>query len=151
MVLLRRVSTVVTLLSLALAVSSAHADPLLTYPLKIGRHPLRAEVASTPDERQAGLMHRRSLGEDQGMVFVFERPGLWGMWMKNTFIPLSVAFIDESGRILNIEDMEPHTEDSHNAIAPARYALEMNKGWFTKRGIRPGQKVEGLQRLPTAK
>jgi len=148
---MRRTSTALTLLCLTLAIFGAHADPLLTYPLKIGRHSLRVEVASTPDERQTGLMHRRLLGEDQGMVFVFERSGLWGMWMKNTFIPLSVAFIDERGRILNIEDMEPQTEDSHNAIAPARYALEMNKGWFAKRGIRPGQKVEGLQRLPTPK
>lgn len=126
----------------------AQADPLLTFPLKIGEHRLRAEVASTPEERQKGLMHRRSMPENHGMVFVFERTGLWGMWMKNTYIPLSVAFISEDGRILNIEDMEPHTEDSHSASAPARYALEVKKGWFRKHKISAGQRVEGLTTLP---
>lgn len=129
----------------------AAADPLMTYPLRIGKHTLRVEVASTPDERQEGLMHRRSLGENQGMLFVFERRGLWGMWMKNTYIALSVAFIGDDGRIINIEDMTPQTEESHNAAAPARYALEVNKGWFARRGIGPGARVEGLGQLPTAK
>lgn len=131
--------------------SAAKSDPLMTYPLRIGGHSLRAEVASTPEERQTGLMNRRHLGEDQGMIFVFERRGLWGMWMKNTYIPLSVAFIGEDGRIINIEDMEPHTEDSHNAAAPARYALEVNKGWFSKRNIKAGAKVDGLKQLPHPK
>ena len=137
-------------LLMALAVPAALADPLRTYFVKIGTHKLRVEVAATPDERQKGLMHRRSMGENQGMVFVFERRGLWGMWMKNTFIPLSVAFIAEDGRILNIEDMEPETEDAHSARSPAKYALEVNKGWFAKRGIKPGQRVEGLKELPAS-
>lgn len=85
------------------------------------------------------------------MLFVFERRGLWGMWMKNTYIPLSVAFIDDDGRIVNIEDMQPHTEDAHNAAAPVRYALEVNLGWFAKRGIKAGAKVEGLRQVPPAK
>lgn len=132
-------------------VAPVWADPLMTYPLRIGKRTLRVEVAATPEERQTGLMHRRSLGEDQGMLFIFERRGLWGMWMKNTYIPLSVAFIGEDGRIINIEDMVPHTEDSHNAAAPARYALEMNKGWFARHRIRPGALVEGLNSLPRPK
>lgn len=130
------------------AVPQLRADPLLTYPLKLGEHRLRVEVASTPQDRQIGLMHRRSMPENHGMVFIFERPGLWGMWMKNTLIPLSAAFIAEDGRILNIEDMEPETEDSHNARGPAKYVLEVNQGWFQKRKIRPGQRVEGLSALP---
>lgn len=129
---------------------SARADPLVTYPLWIGTHRLRVEVASTQEERQVGLMHRKSLGENQGMVFVFERAGVWGMWMKNTYVPLSVAFIAEDGRILNIEDMEPLSEDSHSANGPAKYALETNKGWFKKRGIKAGQRVQGLKEIPRA-
>jgi uncharacterized protein len=132
-------------------VAPASADPLMTYPLRIGKRILRVEVAATPEERQTGLMHRRSLGEDQGMLFIFERRGLWGMWMKNTYIPLSVAFIGEDGRIINIEDMLPHTEDSHSASAPARYALEVNKGWFARHHIRRGTLVEGLDSLPRPK
>lgn len=135
----------------ALFSGSLQADPLMTYPLRIGKHSLRAEVALTQEERQTGLMNRQSLGEDRGMLFDFEQRGLWGMWMKNTYIPLSVAFIGEDGRIINIEDMLPHTEDSHSAAAPARYALEVNKGWFAKRGIQAGAKVEGLKQLPRSR
>ncbi len=132
-----------------LAATPARADPLLTFPLKIAEHKLRAEVAGTPEDRQIGLMYRRTMAENHAMVFVFDRPGLWGMWMRNTFIPLSVAFLAEDGRILNIEDMEPETEDSHSARGPAKYALEVNKGWFHKRKIKPGQRVEGLKALPS--
>ncbi|MFN0315814.1 MAG: DUF192 domain-containing protein [Burkholderiales bacterium] len=136
-------------IAIVLAVAfPARADPLVTYPLSIGKYKLRVEVASTPEARQAGLMHRKSLGENQGMVFVFERAGLWGMWMKNTYVPLSVAFIGEDGRILNIEDMTPLSEDSHSAAGPARYALEVNKGWFKQREIKPGNRVLGLKNIP---
>jgi len=124
------------------------ADPLLTYPLTIKGHTLRAELARTEEEKRTGLMFRRQLGENTGMLFVYEREGLWAMWMKNTYIPLSVAFIDRHGTILNIEDMEPLTEESHAARGPAKYALEVNRGWFAKRGIEPGDRVEGLSRLP---
>jgi len=140
----------IALLLVALVSPAGHADPLLTFPIKVGKHELRVEVASTPESRQTGLMHRRSMGENHGMVFVFEQPGPWGMWMKNTYIPLSVAFIAEDGRILNIEDMEPQTEDAHSAGGPAKYALEVNKGWFHKRKIKSGQRVEGLKALPRA-
>lgn len=144
-------NTLLAIVFLCCVTPPAGADPLMTYPLHIGRHALRVEVAGTPEERQTGLMHRRNLGQDTGMIFIFEQRGLWGMWMKNTLIPLSVAFIGDDGRIINIEDMQPQTEDSHNATAPARYALEVNLGWFARHGIKAGAKVEGLKQLPRAK
>ena len=120
------------------------ADPLFTFPLKIRGHALRVELADTDESRRTGLMHRRSLAENQGMLFVYEQPGLHAMWMKNTLIPLSVAFIDRDGRIINIEDMAPQTLDTHGARAEASYSLEVNQGWFVKRGIKPGDRVEGI-------
>lgn len=116
--------------------------------LAIGKHVLTAEVASNDPERMQGLMHRRMLPENRGMLFVFRDVAYHGMWMMNTYIPLSVAFIDEAGVIVNIEDMQPHTRDSHTAKKPVRYALEMNLGWFRKRGIGPGMKIEGLEKAP---
>lgn len=116
--------------------------------LKIGKHVLTAEVAASDPDRMQGLMHRRMLPENRGMLFVFPNVAQHGMWMMNTYVPLSVAFIDESGVIVNIEDMQPHTRDPHNAKKPVRYALEMNLGWFRKRGIGPGAKLEGLEKAP---
>lgn len=116
--------------------------------LAIGKHALTAEVASNDPDRMQGLMHRRMLPENRGMLFVFRDLAYHGMWMMNTYIPLSVAFIDEAGVIVNIEDMQPHTRDSHTAKKPVRYALEMNLGWFRKRGIGPGMKIEGLDKAP---
>jgi uncharacterized membrane protein (UPF0127 family) len=127
---------------------AARADPLLTYPLKIKGHAIRVEVANTPDTRRTGLMFRDSLPENQGMLFLYEAEDRHAMWMKNTLLPLSVAFIDRTGRILNIEDMQPQTEDTHMAAAAAAYSLEMNQGWFRKRGIKRGDRVEGIERLP---
>jgi len=91
------------------------------------------------------------LPENRGMLFVFDNVAVHAMWMMNTYIPLSVAFLDERGVIINIEDMKPHTQDTHPAAKPAKYALEVNQGWFSKRGIRPGAKVEGIERAPPAK
>jgi len=115
--------------------------------LAAGVHLIRAEVADNDLVRARGLMYRRSLEQNQGMLFVFEDAADHCMWMKNTFIPLSVAFLDESGAITNIEDMQPQTEDSHCAARPARYALEMEKGWFAQRGIRAGFRLRGLDKL----
>ena len=112
-----------------------------------GMHLIRAEVAGSMDTRMQGLMHRKSLAQNAGMVFVFEEAAIHCMWMKNTLIPLSVAFLDESGAIINIADMQPHSEQSHCASRPARYALEMNQGWFARRGIKPGAKLRGLEKL----
>ncbi len=116
--------------------------------LTIHKHALSAEVASNDADRMQGLMHRRMLPENRGMLFVFQNLAYHGMWMMNTYVPLSVAFIDDAGIIINIEDMQPHTRDSHSAKKPARYALEMNLGWFHKRGIKPGMKIEGLEKAP---
>ncbi len=112
---------------------------------------LIAEVASTDAQRAQGLMNRRMLPENRGMLFVFADIAMHGMWMMNTYVPLSVAFIDERGVIVNIEDMQPHTQNSHAAARPVKYALEANLGWYRKRGIKPGDKVEGLQHAPPAR
>lgn len=114
--------------------------------LNAGMHVIKAEVAAREAERQQGLMYREKMGPNEGMVFLFDAPAGVCMWMKNTFIPLSVAFIDESGRIVNIEDMQPQTTDSHCAKKPVRYALEMNLGWFRQKNIKPGMMIEGLPR-----
>ena len=112
--------------------------------LNAGMHLIRAEVAADFGTRMRGLMHRPSMPQNAGMLFIFDEATQHCMWMKNTLIPLSVAFIDEAGRILNIADMTPHSEQSHCARAPARYALEMNRGWFEARGIKPGVRLGGI-------
>lgn len=116
--------------------------------LGAGLYRIEAELAHTDPNRQKGLMHRQAMPMHRGMVFVFTQDARHCMWMKNTFIPLSVAFMDREGQILNIEDMKPHTEDSHCAAGPARFALEMNKGWFAERGIAQGARIRGIDRLP---
>src|SRR3990172_62741 len=126
--------------------ASAHAQ-LPGVELAAGMHLIRAEVADSMGTRMQGLMYRKSMPQGAGMVFVFDETAAHCMWMKNTLIPLSVAFIDESGAIINIADMQPHSEQSHCASRPARYALEMNKGWFAQRGIKPGAKLRGLEKL----
>ena len=118
--------------------------------LSINGHKLIAEVASTEPQRSTGLMHRRMLPENRGMLFIFPDIAIHGMWMMNTYVPLSVAFLDRDGTIINIADMQPHTQNTHPSQKPAKYALEMNLGWFGKRGIKPGAKVEGLERAGTA-
>lgn len=116
--------------------------------LGAGMFRIQVEVAHTDANRQLGLMNRREMPAHGGMVFVFPQYARHCMWMRNTFIPLSVAFLDEQGRILNIADMQPQTEDSHCAAAPARFALEMNQGWFRERGLKPGDAIRGVDRLP---
>ena len=117
--------------------------------LAIGKHNITAEVASTDPDRSTGLMHRRMLPENRGMLFIFTEVAYHAMWMMNTFVPLSVAFLDRDGVIINIEDMQPQTTDSHRATRPAKYALEVNQGWFRQRGIKPGDKVTGLDKAGT--
>jgi len=119
--------------------------------LSIDGHTLNAEVAATVETRMRGLMHREKMGKNEGMLFVFDELGYHSMWMKNTLIPLSVAFIDEQGRIINIADMEPHSERTHGATGPARFALEMNVGWFKARNIAAGAKIKGLEKAPKGK
>jgi uncharacterized membrane protein (UPF0127 family) len=141
-------TVVAALLFLALPPATLRADPLLTYPLRIGEHAIRAEVANTPETRRKGLMFRTRLAASSGMIFIFPQEQSISMWMKNTPIPLSVAFIDADGRILNIEKMQPHSEEAHSSAGPAKFALEMNAGWFEKNGIKRNDKVDGLERLP---
>ena len=131
--------------ALAMSALSACADVTFTSPqVKVGAHPLNVEVAVSDPQRMQGLMYRAKLGRNDGMLFIFDEPAYQSMWMKNTLIPLSVAFIDGDGRILNILDMEPQTLDTHTAAGPARYAIETNKGWFAAKGIKAGDKVTGL-------
>ncbi len=114
--------------------------------LGAGMYLIRAEVADRDDTRATGLMHRTSLPDNGGMLFVFDAAEIHCMWMKNTLLPLSVAFLDGSGDIINIADMQPLSEDTHCAARPARYALEMKQGWFAERGIRAGMKLRGLEK-----
>ena len=120
------------------------AAPLKTIPVKIGAHALKVEVADNDASRSRGLMFRDKMGKDDGMLFIFAELGYHSMWMMNTYIPLSVAFIDEGGTILNIEDMAPKTQDTHTAAGPARYAIETNLGWFAEKKLKAGDKVTGL-------
>jgi uncharacterized membrane protein (UPF0127 family) len=126
------------------------AEPL-EIALSVGGHKLTAEVASTDATRSTGLMHRRMMPENRGMLFVFPEQALHGMWMMNTYLPLSVAFLDREGVIINIADMQPHTQTSHHASRPAKYALEMNQGWFKKRGVKPGDRIEGVEKAGPAR
>ena len=134
-------------LVLAVLFSAAARAELPVVQLATGMHLIRAELADSMGTRMEGLMYRKSMPQGSGMVFVFDETAAHCMWMKNTLIPLSVAFIDGAGTIINIADMQPHSEQSHCASRPARYALEMNLGWFAQRGIRPGAKLRGLEKL----
>jgi uncharacterized membrane protein (UPF0127 family) len=131
------------LVFLALAAAPAAAQHPVVQ-LNAGMHLIRAEVVSDPGTRAQGLMHRKSLAPSAGMLFIFDEPAVHCMWMKNTLLPLSVAFIDDRGTIVNIADMEPHSETSHCAAQPVRYALEMNRGWFAARGVKPGSRLAGI-------
>lgn len=131
------------------SVASAQSLPIVE--LTAGFHRIEAEVASTQPSRAQGLMHRKDMPLQRGMLFVFPDVAVHCMWMKNTLLPLSVAFLDESGRILNVAEMKPHSEDNHCAAKPARFALEMNTGWFAQRGLRSGQAIGGIERAPRAR
>ncbi|MBP6368841.1 MAG: DUF192 domain-containing protein [Burkholderiales bacterium] len=112
--------------------------------IKVGPHPVAAEVAATPDQRTIGLMYRFSLPADHGMLFVFPEPQPLSFWMRNTYIPLSIAYIDVEGRILNVVEMAPRSDATHPSRGEALYALEMRKGWFADKGVGPGTRVTGL-------
>ena len=135
-------AALLTLLLTGLAPADAQ-EKLPVTTLSIGIHLIQAEVAIRDEERAQGLMFREQMGQNEGMVFRFNSPNQVCMWMKNTLLPLSVAFIDDAGSIINIEDMKAQTLDAHCASKPARYALEMNQGWFKKRSIQAGFKLTG--------
>ena len=111
--------------------------------LTAGMHNIRAELALTPEQRQKGLMFRRDLGSHEGMLFVFDAPSPQCFWMKNTPTPLTIAFLADDGTIVNLADMKPFDEASHCSVKPVRLVLEMNQGWFAKRGIKAGFKLGG--------
>ena len=137
-------SILLTLLS-----SSASAEIPLIH-LKISGYTLSAEVAYKKESRIRGLMYRNSMKKNSGMLFVFPEASIHSMWMINTYIPLSIAFLDKNGIILNIIDMSPHTRTKNSAASKAKYALEMNLGWFSSRDIKAGQKLTGLEKAPNA-
>ena len=141
---------------LALAGCVREAAPAPTIRVTINDHAIRCEVADTDAERARGLGHRDHLPPDAGMLFVYPDSRERSFWMKDTTIPLSIAFLDADGVILNIETMAPLTLGSHTSAGPARFALEVNRGWFSARGIKPGDRVDGIvdgiadSRLPSA-
>ncbi len=118
--------------------------PLPPVELSAGIHLIHAELADNNASRMLGLMYRRDLAPNHGMLFVFDESGAHCMWMRNTYIPLSVAFIDQNGVVVNIEEMAPQTDDSHCALRPTRYALEMGARWFKEHGIAPGARISGI-------
>ena len=127
------------------AIASAQEAPqkLGQVRLTAGIHNINAELASTPPQREIGLMFRSVMPANDGMLFVFEQPSQQCFWMKNTLIPLSIAFIGDDGSVVNIDDMKPQTLDSHCSARPVRFVLEMNEGWFAKRGIKAGSRLRG--------
>ena len=130
----------------ALPVANAQTVvPLPTKQLTAGMHVIRAEVATNYETRARGLMYRKELAPNAGMLFVFPHPAVQCFWMRNTLIPLSIAFIADDGMIIDIIDMTPMTENSHCSSSAVRLALEMEQGWFAKRGITIGKKIGGLQ------
>lgn len=134
---------------LIVATSLAQAQGLLE--LAAGIHLIQAEVANTYDTRAEGLMSRKSMPANHGMLFVFDQTAQHCMWMRNTLVPLSVAFLDGQGRIINVEEMQPQTDDTHCASRPARYALEMNAAWFKSRGFGAGTLLKGIDKAPAAR
>jgi uncharacterized protein len=114
--------------------------------LRAGMFLISAEVANSPQTRANGLMMRTQMATNEGMLFVFERADPQCFWMRNTLLPLSIAFLDEEGTILNIADMQPKSDDSHCSAKPAKYALEMNQGWFKAKGIAAGAKIAGIMK-----
>lgn len=145
----RTIAAVLSALALTCA-WSAHAQPtqepqthLQRVDLTAGMHRIDVQLAVTPEERQIGLMFRASMPAQEGMLFVFERPAVQCFWMKNTLLPLTAAFVADDGTIVNLADMTPQTLDSHCSDKPVRFVLEMNQGWFDKKGIKSGFKLTG--------
>jgi uncharacterized protein len=149
-------STLARWLPAAVLALSAAAAPAQTQPqpkleavtLTAGMHNIRAEVARTDEQRQMGLMLRETMAQHEGMLFVFDEPALHCFWMKNTLLPLSIAFLADDGSIVNIVDMKPQSLASNCPARPVRYALEMNQGWFAKRGIKSGFRLGGAPFRP---
>ncbi|NYT24209.1 DUF192 domain-containing protein [Alcaligenaceae bacterium] len=125
-----------------------HTAELPQIPLRVDSQRVTAEVAADDASRARGLMHRKALLPDHGMLFVFPRAQQQCFWMKNTLLPLTVAFIDTEGAITSTADMQPHSLEPHCSVAPVQYALEMEQGWFARHGAWPGTRIHGLPGLP---
>ncbi len=139
----KRAVIVLALLIGAAAQAQDGPQKLDSIQLNAGMHLIQAELARTPDEHGIGLMFRKTMANNEGMLFAFDAPRQQCFWMKNTLLPLSAAFVADDGSIVNIEDMKPQTLDSHCSAKPVRFVLEMNQGWFAKRGLKAGSKLQG--------
>jgi uncharacterized protein len=131
---------------LTMGLAAAQEAPQTQLPrvtLSVGIHQIDTQVALTPEQHQIGLMYRTEMPQGEGMLFVFQSPSKQCFWMKNTNLPLTAAFVSDDGSIVNLEDMKPQTTDSHCSLKPVRYVLEMNQGWFARKGIKPGMKMAG--------
>ena len=129
--------------ALPLPAPAQEPQRLPTVTLRAGMHNIVAMVARTPEQRATGLMWRREMASHEGMLFVFEQPATQCFWMRNTYLPLTIAFLGDDGTIVNLADMQPHATDSHCSAQPVRYALEMNQGWLARRAIKPGYRLAG--------
>jgi uncharacterized membrane protein (UPF0127 family) len=137
---------VLALIATCCNVGHAQSGPQMDLPrIKItaGMYLIDTQIAQTPEQRATGLMYRQQMPSSEGMLFVFERPSEQCFWMKNTLLPLTAAFVADDGTIVNLEDMKPQTTNSHCSKQPVRYVLEMNQGWFEKKGIKAGAKLAG--------
>ena len=135
---------------LALA-ASAQDTPQTNLPrikLQAGMHQIDTQVAQTEAQRQTGLMFRKEMPQHEGMLFAFEQPATQCLWMKNTLLPLTAAFLADDGTIVNLVDMKPQTTDSHCSEKPVRFVLEMNQGWFAKKGLKAGSRLSGVAFRP---
>ena len=136
----------ISLLLLASQAARAQDEPQTNLPritLSAGMHRIDTQLAMAPEQRQIGLMFRKNMPQHEGMLFVFEQPTKQCFWMKNTLLPLTAAFVADDGTIVNLADMKPQTTDAHCSDKPVRYVLEMNQGWFAKKGIKAGFKLAG--------
>jgi uncharacterized protein len=142
-----RIPTALAVLALSAALAPAAAqDAQMNLPrvvLSAGMHRIDAQVAQTPEQRTIGLMFRKEMPQHEGMLFVVEQPSVQCFWMKNTYLPLTAAFVADDGTVVNLVDMKPHSTDSHCSAKPVRYVLEMNQGWFAKKGLKAGTVLNG--------
>ena len=137
---------VLAALCLVLPAAQAQTGPqprLPTIDLQAGMHIIKTELAISPEQQATGMMFRREMGTNEGMLFVNDEPAQRCFWMRNTLVPLSIAFLADDGTVVNVADMEPQSERSHCSAKPVRFALEMNRGWFAKRGIKAGSQLKG--------
>lgn len=149
---MKKIITLLLSVSLALLTFTSRAQsPQIQLPrttLSIGMFQIDTQVAQAPEERQIGLMFRTQMPQAEGMLFIFETPSKQCFWMKNTLLPLTAAFVADDGSIVNFADMKPQTTETHCSAKPVRYVLEMNQGWFVKKGIKAGTKLKGMMFQP---